>query len=136
MTETGKVREIKGNTVIVVPDISAVCFGCMNQECKTGSRFITAENISALPIETGQTVEVKARDIPLLGQALAALLPPVMGFTAGFSLTRFFFPEAAEGAAAAMGVLFLFTAAFIVYKKTSEKSAAKAFTVTKIITRE
>ena len=132
MTETGKIRTIQGNIVTIVPDRSSACFGCMNHECKNGEGFLTAENPAALPLKQGQTVEVKAPGVPV-GQTLIVLLPPILGFIAGFFLARLLFPEAGEGAFAGMGVIFLFAAAFIVYKARRKKAAAGAYTVTRII---
>ena len=63
MTETGKIREINGNLVVI--DIekinkSETCFGCLKTECKNCKISITAENTAALPLQAGQTVEVEA----------------------------------------------------------------------------
>ena len=134
MTETGRVRELKDKRVIIAPDRSASCFGCMNHECKSGGGFITAENPQNLPLQTGHMVEVKAPPgISLLGQAIAALLPPIAGFAAGLILARLFLPQAGEGAAAGIGVIFLFASAFIVYGIRKKHPPAKEFTVTRII---
>ena len=121
MTERGRVREIKGDLITVIPDISASCFGCMKMECKSRGSLLKAENPKSLPLEPGQTVELRTPDASIAGQSIlwqsiTALLPPALGFTAGFSLTRLFFPETGEGAAAFIGVILLFLAAFIVYK--------------------
>jgi len=132
MTETGKVREINGKTVIIQPDSLASCFGCMKEECKAcGS--ISAENSLSLSLRAGQTVEVNAPAASVFRQALAALVPPALGFAAGFFLTRLFYPSAGEGAAASMGVIFLFAAAFIVYAVRKRKPPDKAYTVTRIL---
>jgi len=140
MTETGKVREVKENLVIVAPDRSAECFGCMkaggvNAGCKSCAGFITAENPAGLPLKTGQTVEVSTRGSSLLGQALIALLPPIFGFLLGFNLSGviFPFPTAPDGAAAGMGVLFLFAAAFVVYLVRKKHPAGKGYRVTRVI---
>ena len=133
MTETGKIREIKDNLIIIAPDRSAACFGCMNEECRKGTGFITAENPGALALETGQIVEVAASGTSLLAQALPVLLPPVLSFIAGYFLLRFLVPHAGEGAFAGAGVLFLFITAFIVYRIRRKKPPGKSFTVTKIV---
>ena len=132
MTETGVVREIKGNTLTITPDSNAACFGCMNQECKT-SGFITAENPNALPLRIGQIVELKAPGASILRQALTALLPPALGFATGYTLTGLLFPQAGEGASAGLGVVFLFAAAFVVYTVRKAKPMEGVFTVTKVI---
>ena len=132
MTETGTVREIRGNTFIVVPDMGGACFGCMNQECGAPG-IITVENSKALPLNIGQIVEIKASSASLLRQALAALLPPAFGFAAGYVLAGLVFPQAGEGASAGLGAVFLFAAAFIVYKVRKLKPPERVFTVTRVI---
>ena len=142
MTETGKVREVRENLVIVVPDRSAACFGCMNvgmnagsihAGCKSGADFITAENSAGLPLKTGQTVEVSTVNVSLLSQALTALLPPILGFLLGFNLTRLLLPEAPEGASAGMGLVFLFAAAFGVYLVRKKRAASPGYKVTRVL---
>ena len=133
MTETGTIREIRENLVIVAPEKSAACFGCINHECKTAGGFITAENPEALPLKNGQTVEVKAPGINILTQALAALLPPIMGFIAGYTITRLLFQKAGESAAAFFGAIFLFITAFVVYWIRKKYPANRAYKVTRIL---
>ena len=133
MTETGRIQEIKDNLVIVIPNMGPLCFGCMNHECKANGGLITAENPRALPLREGQRVEVRAPGISLLGQAMAALLPPALGFAASFFLARRLFPEAGEGAIAGIGVISLFATAFLVYKIRQKFPAGKAYTVTRIV---
>ena len=116
MTEKGKIREIKGSNIIIKADRSDFCFGCTKMECKTNGGFLNAENLKALPLEIGQTVELKTPDASKLGQTLIAILPPAFGFLLGFSLTRLLFPDIPEEAAASSGVILLFVCAFIVYK--------------------
>jgi positive regulator of sigma E activity len=132
MTETGKIREINGKTVYVKPDSLAACFGCMKEECR-GCGNITAENPLSLSLRAGQTVEVSAPAASVFRQALAALVPPALGFVGGFFVTRLLFPSASEGACAAVGVVFLFVAAFIVYAVRKRKPLDKVYTVTRII---
>ena len=132
MTETGKILELRGNLVIIEPNRSATCFGCMNEECKTGSGLITAENPTALPLKPGQMVEIKASGANILKQAMTAIVPPGFGFALGFTLTHLGFPQAGEATAAFIGVLFLFAAGFTVYLFRKKHPAGKEFTVTKI----
>ena len=137
MTETGKVLEINGKTVSIKldserPDLPDACFGCMKEECKTCVSII-AENPLSLSLKAGQTVEVSAQGTAIFRQALEALVPPALGFVAGFFLARFFIPEASEGAWAASGVIFLFASAFIVYDVRKRRPPAKVYTVTGII---
>ena len=133
MTETGRIREIKGNIVIVAPDMGAACFGCMNQECQNRSGLITAENPEGLSLREGQTVEVCAAGASLLSQALTALLPPFLGFLLGYKLTRLLFPQAPDGAPAGLGLVFLFAAAFAVYLVKKKRPASPGYKVTRII---
>jgi hypothetical protein len=60
-------------------------------------------------LKPGQAAETA--DGRLWGQALAALLPLPLGFTAGFFLVPVFFPAPGEAARAAGGVLLMFAAA-------------------------
>jgi positive regulator of sigma E activity len=132
MTETGKIREINGKTVVIKPDSLSACFGCMKEECRAcGS--ITAENPLSFSLRAGQTVEVSAPAVSVFRQALAALVPPALGFAGGFFLTRLFLPEAGEGAAAGMGVLFLFASACVVYTIKKRTPPNKAYIVTSIL---
>jgi positive regulator of sigma E activity len=80
----GRVQAVSGKTVIVCPEETASCFGCMNQECRTRERFYTAENPRALPLVPGQQVETGNSRRALLFQAFAVILLPVLGFIAGF----------------------------------------------------
>jgi positive regulator of sigma E activity len=142
MTETGKVREINGKTVIIKPNLNDICFGCIKEECGAcgGSNTvgiyassIIAENPLSLSLKTGQTVEVSAPGSSIFRQAMVALIPPALGFTAGFFLTRYFLPKASEGACAAAGVILLFVAAFVVFSIKKRTPPGKAFTITRII---
>ena len=132
MTEKGTVREVKENIVIVAPDKSAACFGCMNQECKGGGS-ITAENTLGLPLKTGQMVEVKAPGAGIFMQALTSFLPPALGFGAGYFLARLLFPKAGEGLFSFVGAIFLFAAAFVVYWVRKKFPAKREYMVTRIL---
>ena len=147
MTKTGKVREINGKTVSIKldtgkPDLGGICFGCIKEECGACGGInavgiyagcIIAENQLSLTLKTGQTVEVSAPGASIFRQAMAALIPPALGFTAGFFLTHLLLPKASEAACAAAGVVLLFVAAFIVYAIRKRKPLDKAYTVTKIL---
>ena len=131
MTETGRIRETRGNLAIIVPEKSSACFGCMNLECRSGGGTITAENPKNLPISVSQIVEVETSGIA--GQALTAFLPPILGFMAGFVSIRLFFPETGEGAAAFTGIFLLFASAFAVYRVRKKFPAKNKFFITKIM---
>jgi hypothetical protein len=84
----------------------------MNQECKaTGGISYTAANPRRLPLTVGQTVETES-PAPL-NQTLGTLLPPALGFIAGYVLTGLCFPNAGDPAKAAAGVLLMFLAGAI-----------------------
>ena len=133
MTEKGRVREINGDLVIVATDMSATCFGCMNQECKSQGGIIKAENPNALPLKTGQLVELEAPGKGIVGQALAAFLPPALSFITGFLLIRYLFPKAGEGAAAAISVVILFATAYIIYRIRKSKPVKNEFLITRVL---
>ena len=133
MTDRGRVREIQGNSITIAPEKGAACFGCMNQECKSGGGLIAAENPENLDIKTGQLVEAEAPGFNFIVQALTAFLPPILGFIAGYALTRLLLPRAGEGAAAAGGIVLLFAASFVVLWIRRKKPAPRVFKVTKIV---
>jgi len=132
MTETGKIREIRGNFAVIEADKGAACFGCMNVECKKGG-FITAENALALPLKKGQKVEVSVKGAGLFRQTITAILPPILGFTGGYIFTRIAFPASSQNTAAMVGIALLFAASFGFYKIKRRPSAAGGYTVTRII---
>ena len=133
MTERGWVREIKGKVITIAPEKSIACFGCMNQECKSGSGLITAENSLALNIKTGQLVEVEASGAGIIVQAVAAFLPPIVSFIAGYLLTRLLFPQAGEGAAAGAGIFLLFAASLIFFRIKQKAPASKVYALKKVL---
>ncbi|MDR2808662.1 MAG: SoxR reducing system RseC family protein [Spirochaetaceae bacterium] len=112
----GNVQNIKGKIVTIRCRESDLCFGCLNHRCKEQSRLIAAKNSKALPLVLGQIVEVKAASSVLAKQIAAALVPPVLGFIAGFTVFGLFFPEAGEAPQVFCGLAGLFAAAFIVYR--------------------
>ncbi|GHV32767.1 hypothetical protein AGMMS4952_23770 [Spirochaetia bacterium] len=114
MTETGRIREIRGETITITRENSIACFGCMNQECKVKELSYSAENPGGLDLAPGQLVETEAV-ASAVKQGLTVLLPPVLGFIAGYILTGVLFPAVGDPARAAAGVLLLFAAAFILY---------------------
>ena len=136
MTETGIIREIKGNHVVIAIDTlkdSDACFGCMKAECKERGCLITAGNTEELLLRTGQKVEFQSKNVSLLRQSLMAFLLPLASFIAGYTLIRILFPGAGEGARAGMGAVFLLTTAFIVYKTKKRSPPEDVFTVTRVI---
>ncbi|GHV76154.1 hypothetical protein AGMMS49942_09750 [Spirochaetia bacterium] len=114
MTETGRIREIRGNTLTITRENSIACFGCMNAECKVKELSYNAENSAGLDLQPGQLVETEAV-ASAIKQGLAVLLPPILGFIAGYVLTGVLFPSARDPSRAAAGVLLLFAAAFALY---------------------
>jgi hypothetical protein len=80
----------------------------MNKECKSGGITYPASNPQRLSLTPGQLVETEC-PAPLK-QALGTLLPPALGFIAGYLLTGICFPAAGDPARAAAGVLLMFLA--------------------------
>jgi positive regulator of sigma E activity len=106
----GRVHAVSGGKVLIAPAENAACFGCL-KDCHKRGVLVTAENRGALVLGPGQMVETENSPRSLLLQALSALLPPALGFTAGYALIRAAFPAAGEGARAAGGALLLFATA-------------------------
>ena len=146
MTETGKIKEINGKIVTIVSDESCKknledsCFGCMSMECKNRTAndpllgCFTAENKNALQLEKGQNIEIEARRRALLVQVIVAFLPPVLGFAASYFLIRILFPQTGKEASAAIGIIFLFLTAFILYHARRKKPQKEIYIVKRIIT--
>jgi sigma-E factor negative regulatory protein RseC len=115
MTETGKIREIRGSTVYIARESDAACMACADRECKARSFSYSAENTPGLPLKPGQLVETKTAG-STLRQSLAALLPPPLGFVAGYLATALAFPGSGEPPRAAGGALLFFFAAAVFYR--------------------
>ena len=123
MISRGVVQAIEGKRITIeqsaFANASAVtddsCFGCMKIECKNRRKLIIAENSLHLPLKLGQTVEVATGSGSLLIQGVFAVLPPALGFIAGFFLVAFIFPNSGESARAAGGALFMFAGALVFY---------------------
>jgi hypothetical protein len=117
MTESGRVLEVRGNTVTVLKDnglCGEACFGCMaGGTCEAKPLLISAGNPLGLPLKPGQAVEIESGS--LLLEALAALLPLPGGFAAGFFLLPRLCPALADPARAAGGVFFMLAAAACYY---------------------
>jgi sigma-E factor negative regulatory protein RseC len=79
------------------------CFGCMNQECKSNKRIITAENSDHLDLSPGQVVEIENNSTSAFIQFLQAFIPLVVGFIAAYFIVRLLFPGSSEGMRAAAG---------------------------------
>jgi sigma-E factor negative regulatory protein RseC len=113
MIERGRIREVRGNTLTIAREDNAACFGCMDRKCKTRGLY-DAENPAGLALSPGQLVETETA-ASALKQGLVVLLPPLLGFVAGYIITGFVFPSVLEPPRTAAGVLFLFTTAFAIY---------------------
>ena len=113
MIESGRVITVNGRLVTIRQDKSpdkGDCFGCMNHTCRRAGGFIQAINSRGLPLETGQHVETEIRAVSLFVQSLQALLPPVLGFIAGFYLWRLMFPASGEGGQTFAGAILMLAA--------------------------
>jgi sigma-E factor negative regulatory protein RseC len=104
----------------------------MNNECKTRQGgnlppgatgevplWITAANPLGLPLKPGQRVETETALSSTAIQAISTLLPPILGFIAGFFLTALAFPGSGDSARSAGGAffMFLFSLAFYFYRR-------------------
>ena len=137
MTETGIIFQIKENLVLIIPEKSSACFGCLNTECKKEDFLITAENPHNLALKAGLKVELKIpANLMLLNQALIALLPPIFGFIIGYLTVRIFFPLSGEGIAIFTGLFLLFSAAYTVYRIRKMKPAESGYKVMRIINQD
>jgi sigma-E factor negative regulatory protein RseC len=114
MTETGKIREIRGTTLTIARESDAACMACADKACKARSYSYNAENTAGLSLRPGQLVETETAASPLK-QGLGALLPPALGFIAGYAATGAAFPAAGEPQRAAAGALLLFAVAGALY---------------------
>jgi sigma-E factor negative regulatory protein RseC len=114
MTETGKSREIRGSTVYIARENDVACIVCLDKECKARSFSYDAENTPGLSLRPGQLVETRTV-ASTLRQSLAALLPPPLGFIAGYAATGLAFPGSGEPPRAAGGALLFFAAAAVFY---------------------
>ncbi len=132
MRETGRISNIEGKMITVFCGEIAACFGCMNQECKSNKRMITAENCNHLELSPGQFVEIESTSRAAFIQFIEVLLPPALGFAAAYFFTRFVFPHSAYGLQAAVGLAGLFLAGFAAYqyrKKVPAKNNPKVIRV-------
>jgi positive regulator of sigma E activity len=119
MKETGRISEVRGLMVTVSCGEIASCFGCMNQECKSNKRMITAENLHHFDLSPGQFVEIETSTAGAFLQFLQAVIPPVLGFIAVYLIVQFVFPASGDGVRIAAGVVGLFLAGlgFYLYRK-------------------
>jgi sigma-E factor negative regulatory protein RseC len=114
MTETGTIKEIRGTTLIIARGNDEACFGCPDNECKAKAFSYRAENTADLPLKPGQLVETETSASPFK-QGLGALLPPALGFIAGYGAVGLAVPAAGEPLRSATGVLALFAVAGALY---------------------
>jgi sigma-E factor negative regulatory protein RseC len=105
----------------------------MQQECKTRTRFLKAKNPFQFPLAIGQVVKIETPKAMLVGQAFAALLPPMVGFMGGFILTGLLVPVSGDPARAAGGVLGLFILAYLIYLIRKKHPAETILQVVEIV---
>jgi positive regulator of sigma E activity len=108
----GKIYSMEGSSVFIAGERTD-CFGCV--KCHGKPKLIAVENRMGLDLSLGQIVETAITKKSLLKQIFSALLPPFLGFTAGFLLIRHIFPTPEDAAQAAAGAAGLFAAGFITY---------------------
>jgi hypothetical protein len=136
MINSGRVVKVRGKEADIQPfsrPEPGLCFGCMAEECKKRPHLITALNAPGLPLTIGQPVEIETADAPLGAQLVQALLPPPLGFTAGFFLTRLFFPSSGEAAAAFAGMVSMILACALFYLYRRAKPAKTQARITRLL---
>jgi sigma-E factor negative regulatory protein RseC len=114
MIETGRVKEIQGSSLLIDRESDINCFGCLDKECKARAYSYSAENAAGLDLRPGLLVETETAASPIR-QGLGALLPPLLGFVAGYVVTGLAIPAAGEPLRAAAGALLLFAVAGALY---------------------
>jgi hypothetical protein len=90
-----------------------LCMGCSLQkgpDCPLSAR-------NRLPADSPRLISRRV----LFFQGAAALLPPALGFAAGFVLTGLFFPPSGEGFRVAAGLVLMFLLASGLYLFRSPK---------------
>lgn len=105
MTEHGIVQAIDGKTVTIVLKMMAGCQSCVNSSCKTNRTGVKAYNRDNIPIEEGDTVEIKIEGKAQLSGALWVLGLPLSLFLAGYLLGRLIYPGAGEGPAVILSIV-------------------------------
>jgi sigma-E factor negative regulatory protein RseC len=116
MIEAGIVVESAADTVVIALKESGACFGCTNQECRSNRRLLTVKNPRRIPLRAGQEVQAEISAASSLREAAAALLPPALGFIAGYIGLGLLLPPArGSPAQAAAGAAGLFLTALGVY---------------------
>jgi sigma-E factor negative regulatory protein RseC len=83
-TKRALVREIKDDLVTLELGGDEVCYGCTKRDCRKKTGLVQAENRSGLPLSPGQIVTAVFPLRSALLQSLEAILPPVLGFFAGY----------------------------------------------------
>lgn len=115
MKEAGRVLAVNGEAVTILRDASAVCFGCMNQECRKKQGVVVAENKTGLPLAAGQLVETEFPLKTALSQGLSLVLPPFLACAAAYAVSGLLTPPPGDAVRAALGAASLFVAGFALY---------------------
>jgi sigma-E factor negative regulatory protein RseC len=115
MKQKVQVCKVFGAALTFIKEDAGVCFGCMNMQCKKERGFFTSENCLPLILHPEDSVEINLSRKTLAVQGLSALLPPVLGFIAGYVLAVYIFPAPGEAARAAFGAVLMIAAASAVY---------------------
>jgi sigma-E factor negative regulatory protein RseC len=113
--EKGRISEIHGKMVSVFCGEIAACFGCMNQECRSNKRVITAENRNHFDLSLGQLVVIEHSSAGAFMQFVQAIMLPLVGFAAAFFMMKFLFPASNNGIRVVIGLVFLFLSGFAIY---------------------
>jgi positive regulator of sigma E activity len=111
MKERGTLLSLCAGGGMVELERTGACSGCGRRECRTKRRTVRAENKTGLPLTEGRRVELEIGPRFILGQAAFALVPPLLGFGAGFFLAGL--PGWGPPLRTAGGFLLLLAAAFL-----------------------
>ncbi|MDR0623544.1 MAG: SoxR reducing system RseC family protein [Treponema sp.] len=128
----GRVHAVTGGKVLIAPVENAACFGCM-KDCHKRGVLAAAENRDTLSLKPGQMVETGYSPQDLLLQGLSTLLPPALGFIAGYVLVHALFPASGEGARAAGGAFLLFAAGAVTFLIRRRYPAKEMNRITRVI---
>jgi positive regulator of sigma E activity len=86
MKERGTLLSLADGGGVVELEKIGACGGCGSRECRAKRRMVRAENRTGLPLAEGRQVELEIGPRSILAQAAFSLLPPLLGFGAGFFL--------------------------------------------------
>jgi sigma-E factor negative regulatory protein RseC len=111
----GRVLSISGDRITVKRGVADCCSGCKTRNCGGDTGLFIAENRTGLPLRPGLLVETEFRPGSAIAEGAALLLPPGLGFIAGFLVSGLIFPDLADAPRAFLGLIVLFGTAFVLF---------------------